>query len=152
MGSIMRLTTAQDQGNWTATRRVDASTIGAVRTGLRPRVTVLAGIAVAATVLASSTGARPTSAVTSAGTDEAITTIRSGSEPAVFLARLQSGVRLSGKHRDGPHRDQLALAALATVVTLVLGQVVMVGALWRVPTPRARRAWVQRAPPEHQHI
>ncbi len=135
-------------GGW----RVASSRLCAVRTRPPRRVAVLLGIVLATAVLGSATEARLSSTVTPAETNEAITSIRSGLEPAVFLTRLQSGGRFSAKHREANDREQVAFAALATVVALALGHVVMTSQPRQQPTRRVRRAWAQRAPPVHQHI
>ena len=125
--------------------------LGAVRAGLRFRVTVLVGIAVAATVLASATGARSSSPVTPADTSNEITAIRSGLEPAAFLARVQPGIRFSAKHRDGDGSEQVAVTALATVGTLALGQAAVATQRRSALRRQVHHAWAQRAPPSFQH-
>ena len=125
--------------------------LGAVRAGLRFRGIVLAGIAVAATVLASATVARPSSPVTPADANKAITAIRPGLEPAAFLARVQPGIRFSAKHRDGDGSEQVAVTALATVGTLALGQAAVATQRRSALRRQVHHAWAQRAPPSFQH-
>ena len=112
----------------------------------------MVGIALATTVLVSMAATTPSSPATPAETTEAITTIRSGLEPAALLARSPWEVRISGKHREENDRNKAASAALATTVALALGHVVMSGQPGQGVTRRVPRAWAQRAPPVFQHI
>ncbi len=110
-------------------------------------MTVLVGMALAAAVLVSANGVGPSSPARQAESGEAITAIRSGLEPAAFLAKHDSRIRISGKHREGSGRDRFALGVLATAAVLALCHVVTAGQAWPGPTLRVRRAWAQRAPP-----
>ncbi len=116
----------------------------------RLRAAVLVGIAVAATILAFATVGRPSSPVTPAEANEAITAIRSGLEPAAVPAKPLAGLRISARHHGGNGPDQVVLAALAMMLVLALGQVVMGDQRWQGPRRPVHRAWTERAPPFFQ--
>ena len=111
----------------------------------------MVGIAVAAGILASAAGARPSLPITPADANQAITAMQAGLEPEAFLARPQSLARFSAKQSEGSGRNQVALAALVTVAALAVGHLGLPVQPWQGATRRVRRAWAQRAPPGFQH-